>query len=45
MNFIKLGIGPLVGGMMFAVGLSMSGMTEPQKIINFFQCTIFKNKI
>lgn len=35
MNFIKLGIGPFFGGILFALGLGVSGMTEPAKIISF----------
>ena len=35
MNFLKLTIGPFFGGIIFALGLGISGMTEPQKIIAF----------
>ena len=35
MNVIKLSIGPFVGGILFSIGLGVSGMTEPAKIISF----------
>jgi hypothetical protein len=35
MNAIKYGLGPLMGGILFAIGLGVSGMTEPAKIIGF----------
>lgn len=35
MNVLKLGIGPFLGGIVFAIGLGVAGMTEPAKIISF----------
>lgn len=34
-NLIKIGIGPFIGGVVFALGLGISGMTEPAKVIGF----------
>lgn len=34
-NVFKLGLGPLIGGILFSIGLGISGMTEPAKIISF----------
>ena len=41
MDTIKLGFGPLVGGILFSIGLGISGMTEPAKILSFLD--IFGN--
>jgi uncharacterized membrane protein YedE/YeeE len=35
MTSLKTGLGPLLGGMLFSIGLGVSGMTEPAKIISF----------
>ena len=34
-GFLQFGIGPLVGGILFALGLGVSGMTEAKNIIGF----------
>ena len=35
MKWFRHGIGPLLGGMTFSIGLGMGGMTEPENIIAF----------
>lgn len=35
MTLLKVAIGPFVGGALFAIGLGVSGMTEPSKVIGF----------
>jgi len=33
---MKIKIGAFLGGLLFGVGLAMSGMTQPAKIVGFF---------
>ena len=35
MNFVRNGVGPVLCGTLFAIGLGVSGMTEPKNIIGF----------
>lgn len=41
MSSFKMALGPFIGGVLFALGLGISGMTEPARIIGFLD--IFGN--